>query len=98
MKIINVVPSPKNNKRFMAIIKDNNKIKKINFGDPYGSTYIDNHNAVKRHNYWKRHYNNPREQPFLENLIMSPALLSAYILWGESTSMKKNIDIMNEFI
>jgi len=29
---------------------------------------------------------------------MSPAVLSAYLLWGESTSIKNNIDILNELI
>jgi hypothetical protein len=105
MKIINVIKSPNKNKRFQALVKtdyhdvyDNVIYKKINFGDKLGRTYIDHHDIIKRKNYWARHYNNPRERPFLENLIMSPALLAGYLLWGETTNLKKNIDILNEFI
>jgi len=105
MKIISVKKSPNKNKRFQAFVETDmydvygNRIhQKINFGDKLGSTFIDHHDLQKKINYWNRHYNNPREKPFLENMIMSPALLSAYILWGESTNMRENIDILNEFL
>jgi hypothetical protein len=105
MKIINVIKSPKKNKRFQAMVKTddydvyNQRIyKKIDFGDKLGNTFIDHHNEQKKINYWKRHYNNPRERPFLEHLIMSPALLSGYLLWGESTDMRENIVILNNIL
>jgi hypothetical protein len=105
MKIINVIKSPKENKRFRAIVQyDDHDIygqriyRQIDFGDKLGRTFIDHKNVTKKINYWKRHFNNPRERPFLENMIMSPALLSSYLLWGESTNLKENIDILNEML
>ena len=105
MKIINVIKSPKKDKRFQALIQyddydvyGNRIYKKIDFGYKNGGTFIDHHNTTKKINYWKRHFNNPRERPFLENMIMSPAVLSGFLLWGESTNLKENIDILNEII
>jgi hypothetical protein len=105
MKIINVIKSPIKNKRFQALVQtddydvyDQRIYKKINFGDKFGNTFIDHHDQIKKINYWKRHYNNPRERPFLENMIMSPALLSGFLLWGESTDLRENIDILNELL
>ena len=58
-------------------------------------TYIDHKDKTKRRNYQLRHYNSKREQHFISELIPSPALFSYYILWGESTSIRKNIQKLN---
>jgi len=67
-------------KRFVAIYKK----KEYYFGSPTGYTYVDGADEEIRNNYFKRHMANPTEKYRIDNLIMSPALLSAYILWEDS--------------
>ena len=95
MKILNISDSPLKTKRFRVYLDDG---KHYDFGLKTGSTYLDHKNKIKRHNYQVRHYNSKREQPYLENLIPSPALFSYYLLWGESTSIKKNIRSLNRLL
>ena len=80
--------SNRKNKRFVAIIKG----KKYNFGLKNGSTYIDHHDKIKRQNYIKRHQ--VREN---WNEVNSGSL-SRWILWGDSTSLERNIkDYIKKF-
>ena len=92
MKIINIIPSKKKNKRYSAILSDNTI---IDFGDKNGDTYIDHNDKNKRLNYIKRHYANHKEQYLIDNLIISPSLLSMYILWGKYTDIYKNMNYLN---
>jgi len=87
--------SDKLNKRFKVIL-DNGKI--FDFGLKNGSTYIDHNDKKLRDNYIKRHYNLKKEQPFIKNLIPSPALFSFYLLWGPYTTINKNIDNLNNIL
>ena len=95
MKILNISDSPLKTKRFRVHL-DNGK--HFDFGLKTGQTYIDHENKIKRHNYQVRHLNLKREQPFIQNLIPSPALFSYFILWGESTSVRKNIQTLNKLL
>jgi hypothetical protein len=98
MKIIKIIDSPKKDKRFRAIIDDGTHLEKhIDFGlkNPKNGTYIDHGDKVKRMNYWLRHLNNPLEKDRLFNLEMSPALLSARLLWGRTTDLKTNLKELN---
>ena len=96
MKIIKLIDSPRMKKRFRTYSDDNSK---YDFGlKGEGRTYIDHHDKVKRQNYRRRHYNSVREQPFIKNIIPSPALFSYYILWGDSTSIDQNIKILNKML
>jgi hypothetical protein len=52
----------------------------------------------RRERYLIRHYNSKREQPYIKNLIPSPALFSYYILWWNSYSIKKNIKELNKLL
>ena len=65
----------------MAIING----KKYNFGSKNASTYIDNKDKKKRENYIKRH------QVREDWDEVNPGSLSRFLLWGDSTSLKKNI-------
>ena len=67
------------------------KTKKVNFGlkNPKIGTYIDKGDKVMRKNYIKRH--EATEKKFYSD-PMRPATLSRFVLWGESTSLKQNID------
>jgi len=94
--ITKVLELPKgSNKRFIAELSLNGIIKRIKFGAPEGSTYLDHGDEKKRENYWKRHMANPVEKYRIENFIPSAALLSAFLLWGETTDMLKNINMLN---
>lgn len=84
--------SPRKTKRFRAVMDDG---RKIDFGYDKGETYIDHGDKVKRQNYWARHMANETEERLIDNLVPSPALLSAYLLWGNSTSLEKNIHHLN---
>lgn len=93
MKIIRIESSPKKSKRFRAILDDNSH---IDFGLLGASTYIDEKDTKKRFNYWSRHYANKTERQLIDNMIISPSLLSAYLLWGPYTNLKNNITWLNK--
>ena len=87
-------------KRFVAIFTDakgkrsngqSPKSKKVNFGlkNPKRGTYIDLGDKEVRKNYIARH--EATEKKFYKD-PMRPATLSRFILWGESKSLKQNID------
>lgn len=96
--IIDIRPSPVKNKRYRAIIlKHNGEKQKIDFGLKDGVTYIDGMRTTQeRHNYLQRHLANPIEKKLIENLIPSPSLLSALLLWGKHTSLEKNVKELNK--
>ena len=91
--ITKIEKSPLKNKRFRVYL-DNNKY--YDFGFINGSTYIDHYDKNKRTNYLKRHYANPTEKYLIDNLIPSPSLFSAFLLWGHYRSLNQNIDYLNE--
>lgn len=76
-------PSTRKNKRYMLVLPD----KTIHFGLKGGETYIDHGDKVKRTNYLKRHAKNE------DWTKPNPASSSAYILWGFTTDIQKNLDI-----
>ncbi len=88
-----IFASHKPNKRCLAVF---NK-KKYYFGSPTGFTFIDGASEKTRDNYRARHYANDVERFRIDNLIMSPALLSWYILWN-TPDIKANIEILNALL
>jgi hypothetical protein len=90
--ITHIGDSPRLNKRYRVTLDDG---RKYDFGSKYGSTYLDHQNQQLRDAYWKRHYVNRTERELIDNLVPSPALLSAYILWGPSTDLEYNIRFLN---
>ena len=91
MKILRVDSSPVKNKR-LRVFLDNGKY--YDFGLDTGKTYLDHHDKDKRKAYWARHYTG-REKQLIDNLTPSPALFSAYLLWGNSTNINTNIENLN---
>ena len=90
--VIEIKNSQAKNKRFVAIFTDDKgKSKKVNFGlkNPKRGTYIDLGDKEVRKNYIARH--EATEKKFYKD-PMRPATLSRFILWGESKSLKQNID------
>lgn len=90
--IVHIEKSPVKNKRYRVTL-DNGK--KYNFGLLGAETYIDHHDKIKRQNYWARHYANPAEKELIDNFTPSPAIYSAYLLWGKHKTLEKNIAELN---
>jgi len=90
--ITKVESSPLPNKRF-RVFMDNGK--SYDFGLKSGSTYIDHHDMTKRLNYLKRHLANETENTLIKNLVPSPSLFSAYLLWGKYTTLEQNVHFLN---
>ena len=93
MKISKIIESPKLTKRYRVIMDNDDH---YDFGLDGGSTYLDHKNKDKREAYWKRHFANPTEHRLILNIIPSPALFSAMLLWGESTSLRENMNTLNK--
>ena len=87
MKLIAIEKSTRKEKKWMAVFKDGEKIIKRHFGSAGMADYtIGKTTKDQRDRYIARHakrenWNDP----------MTPAALSRYILWGDSTSMGINI-------
>jgi len=87
MKLIDIIISKNKNKKYTAIFSIDEKIKKISFGAKGYEDYTTHKNKKRRHNYRQRHSKDKINSP------MTAGSLSWYILWGDSTSMNKNIKL-----
>ena len=90
MKIVEA--EPKTKKRFTAIFRKHKSgpvIKITNFGqrNPKQGTYIDHKDKKKRDAYRARHKKDLDTKDFKR-----AGFLSYYLLWGDSPSLKKNIE------
>jgi hypothetical protein len=95
MKIIEIIDSPRKGKRYRAIFDDQSH---IDFGldNPKYGTYIDHHSKERRKAYWARHYGSESERELLHWIIPSASTLSAFLLWGTTTDLKKNVEELND--
>ena len=94
--IISISKSPRTNKRFRVVVKQRDgRLQDVDFGYPGATTYIDGASEQTRLNYLKRHMANATEKKLIENLIVSPALMSAKLLWGSSRDIQRNIASLN---
>jgi hypothetical protein len=93
--ILNIRKSPVANKRYRVDVMTRDGTKQFDFGQERGYTYIDGATEEARANYWRRHTANALEDRLIRNLTPSPAVLSAYLLWGQSRDLVKNIQILN---
>ena len=93
--IIKIGASPLLRKRFRAEVETANGLKKIDFGLRGAYTYLDGADLATKRNYWKRHLGNATEKTLITNLVPSPSLLSAYLLWGDTHDLSKNIKKLN---
>lgn len=91
--IKNIQPSNRKDKRYMITYND----KDYHFGLKNGSTYIDHKDKLKRDNYRKRHYGNIKEKYLIDNLIISPSLLSWYLLWT-GPNINENLKNLNKLL
>jgi hypothetical protein len=91
--ILKIEPSNRAKKRFKAILSDG---KEIHFGLKEGQTYLDHKDDTKRLNYHARHYANKLEKKLIDDLILSPSLLSLYLLWGMYPTLEENLEYLNK--
>ena len=72
----------------------------FDFGFSGGETFIDHEDYKKREAYLARHMANETEKKLIENLVPSPALFSAQLLWSYlnpgSSNLERNIKILND--
>jgi hypothetical protein len=98
--IIKLTDSPLPFKRYRVFMDNGDKprstLKHFDFGLKDGTTYIDHKDKILRENYLKRHLANTTEKHLIQNLIPSPALFSALLLWGKHTDIKKNVIELNK--
>ena len=89
MTSVKITPSKAKNKKFTAIFYDDQgkKIKTAQFGDSRYQDYTMHKDKQRRDKYRSRHKKN-----LAKTTYMSPAYLSYYILWGDSTSLNTNIN------
>ena len=89
MTSVEIKPSKAKNKKFTAIFYDDQgkKIKTIQFGDSRYQDYTMHKDKQRRDKYRARH-----QKSLAKTDYMSPAHLSYYILWGESSSLNTNIN------
>ena len=94
--IISITKSPRTNKRFRVVVKrKDGTTESVDFGYSGATTYIDGATDKTRENYLKRHMANATEKRLIENLVVSPALMSAKLLWGNSRNIQTNIASLN---
>ena len=77
------------NKKWKAIFSDENgkKLKTSQIGDDRYQDYTQSKNKELRKRYRARH-----AKDLTKGNRMSPGYLSYYLLWGDSTSLKSNIN------
>lgn len=94
--IVSISKSPRANKRLRVVIKrKDGTTENVDFGYSGATTFIDGATETQRQNYLKRHLANATEKRLIENLIVSPALMSAKLLWGNSRNIQTNIASLN---
>jgi hypothetical protein len=94
IQIVDVVPSHRKDKKYKAIISDG---REIHFGLKGSHTYVEGASQQTRNAYLKRHLANKIENNLIKNLIMSPSLLSAYLLWN-TDNLADNVEILNKLL
>ena len=94
--IVEVIKSPRAGKRFRAYIKrKNGQMEYYDFGFEGGKTFIDGRTEEERKYYLARHLGNKTEEQLITNLVPSPSLLSAFLLWGKTRDLETNIKYLN---
>lgn len=86
MKLLRIEPAQNPKKKWRAVFQSDTKEKHTEFGDSKSEDYTQHRDKERRDRYRKRH-----EKDLKTNDPTRAGYLSYYILWGDSTSMKKNI-------
>lgn len=92
VELIRLEKSKRKNKRYDAIFRINDNLKRVPFGSSEHENYTIHKDKQRRQRYRKRHINDNLTDP------MSPGSLSWFILWGDSVSLNDNIkNFKNKF-
>jgi len=87
MKLLSLTESNKYPKKLMAVFRlDNGRNRTVHFGDRRYGDYLQHHSKERRDRYLERHM--AREDWTIPD---KAGTLSAFILWGASTNLLKNI-------
>ena len=92
MKLLELIPSPNPDKKYMAVFDlGDGRTKTTHFGAKPYQDYTQHHSKLRRMLYLTRHR-------FSENWNdpTSAGALSRWILWGPSTSFNKNVEIFKK--
>ena len=91
MKLKNVKPSDRKDKKLVATFTTKSGDKPVHFGAKGYSDYTKHKDPERRKRYLDRHRKN-------ENWSKAdtPASLAKHLLWGETTSLKKNIELFKK--
>ena len=92
LQITEIKESPLENKKYRAYTNDG---KHYDFWVKGSKNYLDHHNQFLSERYRERHLANEKEYYLIDNAIMSPALLSYYISWGNYKKLEDNIQQLN---
>lgn len=88
MKLLRIEKSPKPEKKYRATFEsDNGRIKHTDFGDSSATDYLLSKDKERRERYRDRH-----RKDLETNDPTRAGFLSWYILWGDYTSLRSNID------
>ena len=86
MKLVSLQQSTKPEKKMMAVFENAGRTKTIHFGQKNADDYTISKNKDQRERYLTHHRANEDW-----NKPDTAGALSRYILWGDSTSIQKNI-------
>lgn len=88
MKLLRVEKSPKSEKKYRAIFElENGKTKHTDFGDSSATDYLLSKDKERRERYRDRH-----RKDLETNDYTRAGYLSYYLLWGDYTSLRSNIE------
>ena len=94
IQLISIQPAIVTGKKYTATFLMSNGLKKrIHFGAQGYSDYLLHNDRKRRERYRARH-----RRSFQNASIISPAALSWYILWGDSTDIRRNIAFYKRLI
>jgi hypothetical protein len=93
MKLISITPSPKPDKKLVAVFQtDTGRKKTTHFGQAGAPDYTITKDKEQRERYLTRHKARENwDDP------VTPAALSRWVLWGSSTNLKTNIKKYKEY-
>lgn len=86
LKLLSVKPSPKAEKKLVATFERDGREKKVHFGQRGAPDFTKTRDKEQRRRYIERHKRNENW-----NDPTSPGALSKHLLWGESTSLMRNV-------
>ena len=95
MKTILISRTDKDNdKKYMAVLLKNGKLKEVYFGQKGASDYLKHKDKERRDNYIARHKNEKKFWKFEEDNYIRPAFYSRWFSWNKPT-INKAVRFMN---